>query len=200
MKRLVIFDINGFLCRKVPKDYEGPVDLELTHYKVILRPYCKQFLDDCYEKFTVGFLSSATYKNAGPILDLLLTPEQQKLTLFKWFRDRTSLEPDEEEISCDKSWDLSDFLDLQIEKHSTVKYLSSVLDCPSLNEGRPYSLNNTLICDDSASKLRFNPKSNCVLVEAYTGQENDDFLSTLANELERRFEQLRHQKAREARL
>lgn len=189
MKPLAIFDINGLICRKVPKDEPGPVDLELKSYNVILRPGCSQFLADCYERFTIGYYSSTTYRNAGPILQALLTPEQDKATLFKWYRDRTSLDPNwNGAISCDPSWELNEFQDLALEPHSTVKYLSAVLDSPMLNEGRTYSLKTTLICDDSAAKLRFNPKANCVLVQPFT--EADDYLLSLAEELERRFAQL----------
>ena len=191
MKRLAIFDINGFLCQKVPKDYEGPVDLELQSYKVILRPGCGEFLSQCYERFTIGFFSSTTYKNAGPILQELLTQEQDKATLFKWFRDRTSLDLDwMREISSDPSWQLDLFVGMKLEKHSTVKRLSSVLETPFLNDDRIYSLKNTLICDDSAEKLRFNPKANCLVVEPFTGERDDTVLSTLVDEIDRRFSQL----------
>lgn len=209
-KKLLLLDIKGVLCRTVDPE-EDLVDLKLGRYNVIFRPGCREFLAKCYQHFTVGFMSSTTYKNAGPILEALLTKEQQKKTLLKWFRDRTSLDPNwelwnmeklypeneiwivrsgEEEsrrISSHQSWSDFPFAGIQIKQHSTVKRLSSVLESPSVNEKRIYSWRNILICDDSAEKLRFNPKLNCLIVPSFVGGD-DTVLENLFDQIQHQFE------------
>ena len=198
MKPLLVLDINGVLCRKVPKDYKGPTDLDLSGYKVILRPGCREFLEKCYQNFTVGFFSSTTYKNAGPILGSLLTPEQDKTTLFKWFRDRTSLDPnwtlgpDGRRVSSHHSWgsDIS-LPQIKLKDHSTVKRLTSVFESPFINRDRTFDWTNTIVCDDSIEKLRFNPRSNCFVVPSFV--EHDNELDTLFERIEGQFSLIKDQ-------
>lgn len=185
--RLVILDINGLLCRKTT---EGKVDLSLGRYGVVIRPGAREFLEFCYQNFDVGIFSSTTYKNASPILEALLTPEQQKKTKFKWFRDRSSIDPDYNSSGrrAEPSWDLDEFIDKKIEQYSTVKKIADVLSAPQINEDRKYTLQNTLIVDDSPMKMRFNQKKNVVLIAPF--EKEDDLLFTLGDELLRRFEGL----------
>lgn len=186
--KLVILDINGLLCRKTT---EGKADLSLGRYGVVVRPGAREFLEFCYQNFDVGIFSSTTYKNASPILDFLLTAEQQKKTKFKWFRDRTSLDPQwgSSELSADPSWDLDEFHDKKIEQYSTVKKIGDVLSAPQINEDRKYTLENTLIVDDSLMKMRFNPKKNVVIVAPFE-KEEDDLLCNLGEVLLGRFKEL----------
>ena len=147
VKPLLILDISGLLCCKVP--------LENSHKsKVILRPHVRQFLEACYATYTVGFFSSTTFKNANAILKGLLTTEQESQTLFRWYRDRTQFDPE---------YPTNRF----IKVYDTVKYISDVLNNPLVNMNRLYNYQNTIICDDSLHKVRFNPKANVVLVPKF---------------------------------
>lgn len=189
MKRLLLLDINGVLCRKVDSKYEGPVDLELTSYKIIYRPGYEKFLAECYERYDVGYYSSTTYKNADGILRAMLTKKQRDSTVCFWYRDRTCLDPDwGKSISNHDSWD-GDLTTTQITKFSTVKYLSTIWQNPVINYNRVYSENNTIICDDSSIKLRFNNRKNCLLIDSFV-DDNDTILETFIDNVAARFENL----------
>ena len=194
MTKLLILDINGLLCRKVKKDYLGPVDLELATYRVVRRPGYSEFLATCYANFTVGFFSSTTRKNGDQILQILLTDQQRKDTLFFWYRDRTSLDPDwpstTQPITCHPSWSLEDIDDWSaqgVEEYATIKNLVSVWANPIINWDRRFSLLNTIICDDSTIKLRFNRKENCLLVPSFVTPE-DEVLPNLGEKINCKFE------------
>lgn len=183
MSRLLLLDINGVLCCKYKKDNDlserlSHSDLlELKSYSVMLRPGYREFLNFCYEHFTVAFFSSTTRQNANAILEKILTPEHKSKTLFRWFRDRTQLDPHYGIIP-------------EIEKHDTVKKLEDVFNCPLFNEDRKYGLGNTLLCDDSAQKTRFNESKNIVIFPEFKGDPNDRVLSEMTQTLLDRFEQL----------
>jgi hypothetical protein len=147
-----------------------------------MRQGYQDFLEKCYEEFTVAFFSSTTQRNAGPILKKILTPFQKKRTLFFWYRDRTALDP---------NWKISHPF---IKIHSTIKPLWYVWDNPIINENRKYSPNNTLICDDSLMKLRLNHPQNCITVDPYLeNEEEKDVLANLWNTILDRFELLNQQ-------
>lgn len=159
--RLLLLDINGVLCCKIGKD-EKPNDnlelLELNAYKVVMRPGAREFLEFCYKHFTVAFFSSTTYPNANAILEKLLSPEQKKATPFRWFRDRTHFDPDAKK------------------EYDTIKKLSDIFDNPMVNSDRKYNERNTILCDDSAVKTRFNDPKNIVVLTPFKGEEDDTAL------------------------
>lgn len=182
MSRLLLLDINGVLCCKYKKHNdqlsESKCDLlELKSYTVILRPGYREFLNFCYENFTVAFFSSTTYHNANAILEKLLTPEHKSKTLFRWFRDRTRLDPHYG-------------INPEIKKHDTIKKLEDVFNCPLINEDRKYGPGNTLLCDDSVQKTRFNEPKNVVIFPKFKGNPNDRVLIKMTKTLLDRFEQL----------
>lgn len=173
--RLLLLDINGLLCCKLSKQDEINENLEileLSTYKVAMRPGCHEFLEFCYHNFTVGFFSSTTYPNANAILEKLLTSEQKKATVFKWFRDRTRFDPD------------------PTTPYDTIKKLEDVFDNPSVNSDKKYHSRNTLLCDDSKVKTRFNDPINIVIFEAFKGEEDDQVLFEMMKLLPKRFEDL----------
>jgi hypothetical protein len=49
--------------------------------------------------------------------------------------------------------------DPQIKAHDTIKPFSRIINNPVVNYRRSWTESNCLILDDSARKLRFNPKS-----------------------------------------
>lgn len=172
---LLILDISGLLCCKVPKEFVVDDSLEfidLEHYKVIFRPNIKVFLNKCYEKYSVAYFSSTTHKNAIVILDKLLTKEQREKTVFFWFRDKTHLDPDFEK-------------DPNIKDYDTIKLLSDVYDNPLFN--RTYNSKNTVLCDDSHTKNRFNNPSNLIIVTPYDGSNKDNTLDELIKVIESKF-------------
>lgn len=189
MPRLLLLDINGVLCckQRYISDLSEHINqlslepkcelLKLKSYTVMLRPGYREFLDFCFEHFTVAFYSSTTYSNANAILNKLLTSKQKNKTLFRWFRDRTQLDPDFGQNP-------------KIMKHDTVKKLVDVFNCPLINEERKFNYDNTLLCDDSEQKTRFNPDKNIVIFPEFTGDPHDQVLNKMTKTLLERFDQL----------
>lgn len=178
MSNLLILDINGVFCTKtrtgeIPKDSKLE-HLKLNKYYVTLRPNARKFLEFCFENYIVAFFSSTTPTNSKKILEKLLTEEQQTKTKFQWFRDRTHFDPDYPK--CDE--------------FATIKKLSDVWDNPTVNEKRAFSEKNTLLCDDSVTKTRFNPKTNVIVIPPFNGDENDVALLDKINEIKHAFDVL----------
>jgi hypothetical protein len=178
--RLLVLDINGVLCCKMPKNSiisEQLELLELKRYTVIMRPGYREFLDFCYDNFTVAFFSSTTYSNANAILDKLLSSEQKSRTAFRWVRGRTHFDPD--------------YLnDSQTTFHDTIKKLSDIFDNPIINDKRKYNESNTILCDDSEVKTRFNEKKNIIIFKPFEGDENDNILFEMMKMIPDYFENL----------
>jgi hypothetical protein len=176
--KLLILDINGLLCHKVAKDFIVPNGLKmitLKNYNVILRPFTLIFLEFCYSNYLVGFFSSTTYSNAEAILNAILTPEQKEKTVFKWYRDMTKLDPD---------YGINE----NIKKYDTIKCLSTAFEHPIINKDRMFTLKNTLICDDSGIKLRFNPKDNNIIFETFNPSNiSDSVLKNMPTIIESKF-------------
>lgn len=177
--RLLILDINGLLCCKVSKDHVPDARteiLELGKYNVILRPHARKFLECCYRDYTVAFFSSTTYTNANLILEKLLTAQQKESTCFRWFRDRTRLDS-----AGNKDYD-------------TIKNLADVFDNPVINEKRIFNWSNTLLCDDSKIKTRFNPDKNIIIFKAFEGDPDDNILLEMMDVISERFIELQLEK------
>lgn len=180
MCRLLILDINGILCYKTSKNTEVGRELnfiELNSYRVVMRPGLPEFLKFCYDNFMVAFFSSTHYVNANAILEHILTPDQRKATIFFWFRDHTHFDPDYGK-------------DASIKDHDTIKRLDDVLECPTINWNRRYNSSNTILCDDSEKKTRFNDNKNIIIFESFTGDERDTFLNNVTDELIQRFDEI----------
>ena len=151
MNKLLLLDINGLLCCKVPKGQGLPI----KSYDVLLRPYYKEFLDWCYCHFDVGYFSSTSKTNAMLILNYLLTTEQKNKTTLFWFRDQTQPDPH------GRSFD-------------TIKSLIHIYD-----HFDHYHHKNTLIIDDSYHKVRFNLDQNVLLCQPYQGQEDNELIGLM---------------------
>ena len=165
-KKLIVLDIFGILCCKVmydkcPKqdavtfaEENGMEHITLNVYSVFIRPYVRQFLDHCYDYADVGFFSSSTEPNSIAVLRSVLTDEQQEKTRFFWYRDRTKLDPDYGK-------------DFEITNYDTVKILADIFQSPYVNRYRCYDEYNTIICDDSPRKMRYNDQSNVLLIPSF---------------------------------
>lgn len=167
---LLILDINGVLCCKVNKS-EPPSNLErieLYSYDVLLRPGYREFLDFCFSKYQVAFFTSTIEHNALIILKSMLTPEQMEKVVFKWFRDKTRM-------------------DIENGTYATAKILSDVFT-------DQYTKYNTIICDDSLDKLRFNNSENTLIFPEFKGDINDHVLINMPEEIIKKFAFLETQK------
>jgi len=170
MNKLLILDISGVLCCKLDNSItiKLPIIMQTQYYKVVSRPYVDEFFAYVFENYNIAFFSSTAYHNAKPILDYFLSPKQQKRCVFLWFRDRTHFDPDSN-------------------GHDTIKKLSDVIDNPIINSNKKYTYDNTMICDDSSNKMRFNPAKNVIICEEFCGDVDDDYLLRLMSKLKDEF-------------
>lgn len=178
MTRLVVLDLNGVLSYKCSLDsvIENSAIIELARAKVVLRPGYAAFLAHCYEHYSVAFFSSTTYTNANPILEKMLTAEQKQQTVFRWFRDRTRLDPD---------YGTGD-----VAKFDTIKLVKDIIENPTVNESRVYSYENVLLIDDDLNKVRLNNPKNVMTVGSYYGKREDTTLAEIIPLIEAKFAQM----------
>ena len=172
-KPLIVIDVNGVLCEKVyVENLEKERDkilsetsfttIILNKFVVYIRPNVHEFLEFCFANYDVGFFSSTTYQNANRILGQLLTKDQNMRAKFLWYRDRTRLDPD---------WKKED---KKTKKFDTIKMIQDVLECPAINEDRRYSVDNTILLDDSETKTRFNDPQNILVVKTFNHDDAED--------------------------
>jgi len=161
--KLVVLDISGVLCckdnGKNTKFGDGLTKISCSNYDVYLRPYAKEFVKWCLDNYDVGIYSSTTYTNVNNIISKIFTSEQRKELKFLWCRDRCEL-------------DLDYGKDNSITEYSTVKNLNNIVVNPMINKDRKYTLKDILAIDDSGEKLRFNDKSNYMLIPSFELKPN----------------------------
>lgn len=178
-KKLLILDINGILCYKantntaVCNSSTLPVIFKTKYYEVILRPYAKEFLREMFELYNVAFFTSTTERNADKILQNILTKQQSRKTFFKWYRDKTHADP-------------TIIPENPTELFETLKMLEDVFNLSKvINAGYDYT--NTLLCDDSKFKVRYNPKQNVLICESFLGNSNDTYLKDFIHYIAEKF-------------
>ena len=197
-KPLLLLDINGVLCIKITKlEYNKIIKdntdafsemkvIKLLSYYVVVRPGCYEFLDFVYTNFDVGYFSSTTQKNARGILNSVISQEQEDETKVFWFRDRTHFDPDSGSIQG-----VNYITNTSATVFDTIKLLSDIYDNPILNHRRQYNGGNTILCDDSERKTRFNNSNNVIIFPKFDGNKDDVVLFEMMDIISERFEMLK---------
>ncbi len=147
---LIILDINGVIGNRSYKDN-----------KFILYEGAKDFLNYCYELYSVGFYSSMVKKNLDTILKDILTPDQISKTIC--ILDRRYTKKDE---SGKDPW-------------STTKDVNLIKD-----KFKGYKV---LICDDDESKMKFNDPNDYIIVQKFEDEvKNFEYIKNeIINKLKR---------------
>lgn len=181
--KLLVLDINGVLCHKIYKpddtlDSKKYNPIDLNKHNLYLRPGVKTFLNKVFslDDLEVAIFSSTTYPNVDLILKQLITTKQRKKLKFLWCRDRCSLDPE---------YDTRD----DIKKFDTIKRIEIIIESPYINAKREYNKDNILFIDDSALKMRYNPKNSYYIVAPYDPQsvsKNNIFESSLLERIKSR--------------
>ncbi len=170
IKPLIILDLNGVLCYKIPKDEDDVINkdnlISAEYHNIYIRPNVKKFIFWLLKEYSVAIFSSTTYKYVNIILNNIFTNNQRKQLVFLWCRDRCTLDPEFKN-------------NLTIKKHETIKLLSSVIGNPYINSKRIYDLNNTLFLDDSPNKMRYNNKNNYYILESYHPDKKIDDINDI---------------------
>ncbi|ESQ30726.1 hypothetical protein EUTSA_v10012375mg [Eutrema salsugineum] len=159
-KKLLVLDLNGLLANIIDFKEASDQGLKGTTLKcrkiMIRRPFCKDFLRFCFEKFEVGIWSSRKKANVEDICTHLLEDFKGKL-LFCWDMDKCT----KTEASC---------LDNK-NKKVVFKDLSLIW------KKGDYSKSNTVLLDDSPYKALLNPPHTAIFPSTYNhGNENDTSL------------------------
>ena len=159
--RLLILDMDGFLCLKIRNEKIKEIPEKIRRIRLnkncvfVKIPTCRQFLKWCFANYTVAFFTSMMLENAEKILTDILTPNQRKRILFVWGREHVKLDPD---FGVDE----------KITRYDSIKLLSDVWQSAMVNTNRKFNETNTIFCDDSERKHRFNPEKNILIVESFT--------------------------------
>lgn len=173
---LVLLDVNGLLLCKVKKGTVKRAVRYSSYEDVIIRNHAVEFIEKLMSKYDVGIFTSGHRSNTFNLIKLLMGTEKSKKLKFILSREYTKFDPESDD------------------NISTVKILSDVYNNPVVNRNKIYNKYNTLLCDDSEIKTRFNPQENIVIVEKFTDYKRiseDDYLMTLPDQIDERMEQLR---------
>ncbi|KAL6994135.1 hypothetical protein U1Q18_012241 [Sarracenia purpurea var. burkii] len=162
-RKLLVLDVNGLLADIVsPPPKECKADTNISRRAIFKRPFCKDFLKFCFERFDVGIWSSRTKKIIDRVVDYLLGDMKCKL------------------LFC---WDLSHctgtgFKTLE-NKHKELVFkelrkLWENYDTKLPWEKGDYNESNTLLLDDSPYKALLNPMHTGIFPHSYNFKDRSD--------------------------
>ncbi len=159
-KILLILDLDETLIHADKGDCAFKPDFEVFDYKVVKRPYLKEFLENCSKDFKIAIWSSASDEYVDEIVSRI-KPDSLNLE-FVWGRSRATYKPT---IDLDETGysDLAHFH--YIKRLKKIKPLG-------------YSLEKTLIVDDTPHKSKEN-YGNAIYVKEFTGETLDNELQLL---------------------
>lgn len=143
-KLLLVSDLNGVLVYRAKK-------------MPFLRPHIRDFLDFIFENFHVAVWSSARPRNVNLIVKLAFK-EYTKHLLIVWSRDQCDLEG-HYDSRCESVKDLTNLWKRL--KHTSESF------------GYTFDASNTVVIDDSPTKLKRQP-NNQILVKEYAQKDPED--------------------------
>jgi hypothetical protein len=156
-KWLILFDLNGVLCTKIPMKKDP------SRYTFLVREGIQDFLSSFGDDFCLGIYSSTSYANIKKVL-ATIDPERKIELIID--RGHTLLDPNYGTIKG-------------LTEYDTVKNLDYVWSNPVFNKNRLWSANNTLLVDHSPLKVRFNDDKNILLIDEFTVNNTEDSLDEL---------------------
>jgi Dullard-like phosphatase family protein len=156
MEKLLILDIDETLLYAVESQLEYEHDFVAEQYFVYLRPYLQEFIDFCFEHFQVAVWTSSNEWYAQFIIEKLFN---EKNLEFVWSRERCVRKFNSEEYSF-----------------TYIKDLKKV-------KKKGYSLDKTIMVDDSPEKLIRN-YGNLVRITPFFGDQRDEEFLDLMTYLE----------------
>ncbi|KAL7094636.1 hypothetical protein ACP275_11G116300 [Erythranthe tilingii] len=162
-RKLLVLDLNGLLADILmppPKHRKG--DAQISGRAIFTRPYCRDFLEFCFQNFDVGIWSSRAKGIVDKVVNYLLGDLQSKLK-FCWDMSR-----------CTQTG-----LKTLDNKHKPLvcKELRRIweLDNPFLRwKSGDYNESNTLLLDDSPYKALRNPMHTAIFPRPYSHEDRND--------------------------
>lgn len=164
-KILLILDLDETLIHADKDDCAFKSDFEVFDYKVVKRPYLKEFLENCNKDFKIAIWSSASDEYVDEIVSKI-KPDSLDFE-FVWGRSRATYKPT---IDLDETGysDLDHFH--YIKRLKKIKPLG-------------YRLEKTLIVDDTPHKSKEN-YGNAIYVKEFYGESEDNELQILEKYLQ----------------
>nr|QBK90886.1 MAG: ctd-like (NLI interacting factor-like) phosphatase [Pithovirus LCPAC201] len=184
--QLVILDMNGLLCMKVPNNsnYLPPnpevKTIKIKNYILYIRPGIRDFMNRLLKIYKVAIFSSTTEKNLISSLGVILGNQIMKRLVFIWDRSRTRHDPDYR-------------MDRSIKSHQTIKALKDVWENPIINPWKFWNKTNTICIDHDYMKLRFNKSENIIISQEWgikLTKDKSQKLPELEEIIKRKFDQL----------
>jgi len=153
-KILLVLDLDESLIHSLPTGSGKDFDFMVFDYDVIKRPYLDYFINNCNKFFRMAVWSSGTDDYVEEVVKHIF-PDTIKLE-FVWGRSRATYCP-VVDFDASGSYDPGHY--------DYVKRLKKI-------KPLGYSLEKTLIIDDTPSKARDN-YGNAIYIKAFTGESND---------------------------
>ncbi|KAJ3045500.1 hypothetical protein HDV00_009154 [Rhizophlyctis rosea] len=173
---LLILDLNGTLIERITDSAKKKIarshpafpprpDFMVNSKPCFCRPYLDTFFAHIFADFHVGAWTSATPKNAGPMIDTIFGQYASQLK-FKWDRTKCS-------DLGNKSNDFSSVKDLRL--------IWADIGPEGANKDGLYSAENTILLDDTSTKASHTPDNGLHLptftfIESDFDAENDESL------------------------
>lgn len=166
-RKLLVLDINGLLADIVPvarisQECKPGPDTIIAGKAVFKRPFCDEFLEFCFERFSVGVWSSRTKKNVDSVLNFIMGEKRQNL-LFCWDQSHCTWTPYYTPENDDKP--------LLLKKLNKL-WEKSETDLPW--KRGDYSDSDTLLLDDSPYKALLNPPNTAIFPQTYQYSNEKD--------------------------
>lgn len=163
-KKLLVLDLNGLLADVVgDKNVKIKADGHVAGKKIFKRPFCEDFLQFCFQRFTVGVWSSRRKENVDTVIKVLMGANKRSKLAFEWNQShctRTGFQTIENK-----------------EKPLFLKELSKLWKNTKrifLRKVGYYDKSNTLLLDDSPYKALKNPPYTAIFPTPYQYQDQND--------------------------
>lgn len=151
-KPLLILDLNGILIYRLSYKGRIPGAVKLGNFSVWKRPFTEEFFDMIFKKYTIGVWSSANKKNMDLLLNFVFG-DRRKDIYFEMNQTSCVTIPNPDEP----------------ERPFFIKDLKNVWDLFGI-----WSMQNTLILDDSLSKVKCNPVGTFYCPDSWTYLDTED--------------------------
>ncbi|KAK2989339.1 hypothetical protein RJ640_015050, partial [Escallonia rubra] len=162
-KKLLVLDVNGLLAdivSGIPNGYKAHAII--GNKAVFKRPFCDEFLQFCFERFSVGVWSSRTRRNVQMVVDFLMGLSRHNL-LFCWDQSRCTKTDYNTIENRDKPIVLKELKKLWEKHDSQLPW-----------QRGEYDASNTLLLDDSPYKALLNPPHTAIFPHPYQYTDKKD--------------------------
>ena len=165
--KLLILDLDETLIHATKEPVLFNWDFEIEPYKVINRPFLKEFLNQIKKHYRIAVWSSASDDYVKKVVDHIF-PKDYPLE-FVWGRSK-----------CTQQFDLQSIDDLGYSDYYNHLNYAKILK--KVKKGKFAKIEDILIVDDTPKKSKYN-YGNAIFPSEFTGDLKDNELVHLLNYL-----------------